>query len=184
MGRVAIGVDIGGTNIRAARVDPDGRLDGLTQGAHGLPADRAGPGPGPRPTACSTDADVAGVGIGIPGRLDRDGTTVLSAGYVDLAGHRLGEAIGAVVGRPAVLDNDAHMALLAEMALGAAAGTHHVAMFTVGTGIGGAIALDGHVVRGKGNAGPAGPPLPGPRRARSATAAAAAARRCSRPAPR
>jgi len=153
MGRLAIGVDIGGTNIRAARVAPDGRLDGLTK-------IRTDAGRAPdlvlELVRRLLDADVAAIGIGIPGRLDRDGTTVLSAGYVDLAGQRLGEAIGAAVGQPAVLDNDAHMALVAEMAMGAAAGAHHVAMFTVGTGIGGAVALDGHVVRGKGNAGQLG----------------------------
>lgn len=154
MGRVAIGVDIGGTNIRAARVSPDGRLDGLVKVR--TDAD-------PDPAALVTDlvrglldSDVAGIGIGIPGRLDRDGTTVLSAGYVDLAGRRLGEIVGAAVGCRAVLDNDAHMALIAEMALGAAVGARNVAMFTVGTGIGGAVALDGRVVRGKGNAGQLG----------------------------
>lgn len=154
MGRVAIGVDIGGTNIRAARVSPDGRLDGLVKVR--TDAD-------PDPAALVTelvrgllDGDVAGIGIGIPGRLDRDGTTVLSAGYVDLAGRRLGEIVGAAVGCRAVLDNDAHMALIAEMALGAAVGARNVAMFTVGTGIGGAVALDGRVVRGKGNAGQLG----------------------------
>lgn len=153
MGRVAIGVDIGGTNIRAARVAVDGRLDGLrkVRTDAGRASDLV-----LELVRDLMDADVAGIGIGIPGRLDRDGTTVLSAGYVDLAGQRLGEVIGAAVGRPTVLDNDAHMALIAEMALGAATGVHHVAMFTVGTGIGGAIALDGHVVRGKGNAGQLG----------------------------
>jgi glucokinase len=154
MGRVAIGVDIGGTNIRAARVSPDGRLDGLRK----VRTDTS-----PDASALVLDlvrelmtGDAIGVGIGIPGRLDRDGTTVLSSGYVDLAGQRLGEAVAAAVGRPAILDNDAHMALIAEMTLGVAAGLAHVAMFTVGTGIGGAVALDGRVVRGKGNAGQLG----------------------------
>ena len=70
-------------------------------------------------SGCSSD-DVVAVGIGIPGRLDRDGTSILSAGYVDLAGLRLGELISASIGRPVVLDNDAHMALVAELAMGAA----------------------------------------------------------------
>jgi glucokinase len=154
MGRVAIGVDIGGTNIRAARVTPDGRLNGLRKvrtdaspDATALVLELVG--------GLLTD-DVAGIGIGIPGRLDRDGTTVLSAGYVDLAGRHLAETVATAVGRPAILDNDAHMALIAEMALGVAVGAGHVVMFTVGTGIGGAVALDGRVVRGKGNAGQLG----------------------------
>lgn len=154
MGRVAIGVDIGGTNIRAARVTRDGRLDGLCKVRTHASPDAAALVVGLVRDLLSDE--VTGIGIGIPGRLDRDGRTVLSAGYVDLAGQRLAETVASAVGRPAILDNDAHMALIAEMALGVAVGSAHVAMFTVGTGIGGAVALDGRVARGKGNAGQLG----------------------------
>lgn len=152
-GAVAIGIDIGGTNIRAARVAADGRIDGLVR-TRTIPdrvpetiIDLVRGHAGDRVTA---------VGIGIPGRLDRDGTTVVSAGYVRLAGVRLGELVTAATGLPAVLDNDAHMALVAELAIGAAAGARDVVLFTVGTGIGGAVALGGRVIRGAGNAGQLG----------------------------
>lgn len=151
---VTIGVDIGGTNIRAARVERDGRLSGL------LKVRTAS-----RPSASELvvdmcrqllDGDVRAIGIGIPGRLDRDGTTIVSSGYVDLAGLRLGEHVSEAVDRPVVLDNDAHMALVAELELGAARQAADVVLFTVGTGIGGAIAVDRAVLRGRGNAGQLG----------------------------
>ncbi len=147
-------MDIGGTNVRAARVDPQGRLTGHIK----VPT-----GSGPTTTDLVRDLvdrliddDVLAVGIGIPGRLDRDGASILSAGYVDLAGLQLGELIGTSIGRPVVLDNDAHMALAAELALGAAIDADHVVMFTVGTGIGGAVAASRAVLRGRGNAGQLG----------------------------
>jgi len=160
----AIGVDIGGTNVRVARVARDGRL------SHHLKA-RTDSTPGivelVRDLCLQLlDEEVEAVGIGIPGRLDRDGQTILSAGYVDLAGQRLGEVISKALGRPVTLANDAHMALVAELELGAAMAADNVVMFTVGTGIGGAVAVERRVLRGRGNAGqlghlsldPAGPP--------------------------
>jgi glucokinase len=151
---VAIGVDIGGTNVRAARIDPGGGM-----AAHVKVRTDS------RPTVAELvgdlvhqlmSDDVVAVGIGIPGRLDRDGTTILSAGFVDLADLRLGERIAAGIGRPVILDNDAHMALVAELQLGAATDADHVVMFTVGTGIGGAVAASRVVLRGRGNAGQLG----------------------------
>ena len=152
--RVTIGVDVGGTNVRAARIGPDGAVSGLRK----VRTDS-------QPSVVDlieslvrdlVDDDVAAVGVGIPGRLGRGGRTVLSAGFVDLAGIALGEVLCARIGRPVVLDNDAHMALVAELAVGAATGADDVVMFTVGTGIGGAVAVAGEVLRGRGNAGQLG----------------------------
>jgi len=151
---VTIGVDIGGTNIRAARVERDGRLSGLLKvrtDSHPSTSELV-------VDMCRQllDDEVAAIGIGIPGRLDRDGKTILSSGYVDLAGLRLGEMIGGRVGLPVVLDNDAHMALVAELEQGAATEAGDVVLFTVGTGIGGAVAIDRQVLSGRGNAGQLG----------------------------
>jgi glucokinase len=151
---VTIGVDIGGTNVRAARIEENGRIAGhIKVRTDSMPsvADLV-----EDLVRQLISDDVVAVGIGIPGRLDRDGTAVLSAGYVDLAGIQLGELLGARIGRPVTLDNDAHMALVAELAVGAARGADHVVMFTIGTGIGGAIADSRRVLRGRGNAGQLG----------------------------
>jgi glucokinase len=102
------------------------------------------------------DDVVVGIGIGIPGRLDASGTTILSSGFVELAGVRLAELVAQASRRPVVLDNDAHMALFAELALGAARDVRDVVLFTVGTGIGGGVASRRELVRGRGNAGQLG----------------------------
>ena len=161
---VTIGVDIGGTNVRAARVDPGGIVSGLIK----VRTDSMSSVPDLVEAMVRQllGDDVVAVGIGIPGRLDRDGRTVLSAGFVNLAGIALGDILGERIDRPVVMENDAHMALVAELAVGAATGADDVVMFTVGTGIGGAIAISRRVLRGRGNTGqlghltidPSGPP--------------------------
>ena len=75
---------------------------------------------------------------------------------MNVAGIPLGEVLSARIGRPVVLDNDAHMALVGELAVGAAKDVDDVVMFTVGTGIGGAVADARNVLRGRGNAGQLG----------------------------
>ena len=151
---VTIGVDVGGTNVRAARIGPDGTVSGLRKV-------RTDSSPSTIDLIESLvrsllDDDIGAVGVGVPGRLDSQGGMVLSAGFVDLAGVALGEALSSRIALPVVLDNDAHMALVAELAIGAAASAADVVMFTVGTGIGGAVAVDSKVLSGRGNAGQLG----------------------------
>jgi glucokinase len=152
---VAIGIDIGGTNLRAARISASGEI-----------LERVS-----RPTTREPEAvvatilelvekldtpDVAAVGVGVPGRVDTARQMVLSGGYVDLASLDLAGQIAAATGNRVFIDNDANMALVAEMAIGAARGAKSVAMFTIGTGIGGAIAHDGRIFHGAATAGQLG----------------------------
>ena len=152
--RLTIGVDVGGTNVRAARIGPDGLMSGLLKvRTDSMPS---------VPDVIEAlvrrllSDDVVAVGAGIPGRLDHDRGNVLSAGFVNVAGIPLGEVLSARIGRPVVMDNDAHMALVGELAVGAAKDVDDVVMFTVGTGIGGAVADARNVLRGRGNAGQLG----------------------------
>ena len=111
---VTIGVDVGGSNVRAARIGRDGRMSGLRKvRTDSMPSllDLV-----EALVGRLMSDDVVAVGIGIPGRLDRDGRTVLSAGFVNLADIPLGEILSARIARPVILDNDAHMALVAELA--------------------------------------------------------------------
>jgi glucokinase len=150
----AIGVDIGGTNLRAALISADGEVLGMSAQ------------PTPRPHAIaeetvalvrSLDApDVAAIGIGIPGRVDAERGQVLSGGYVDLSDVPLADTIAADTARPVFIDNDGNMALIAEQAVGAARGAKSVVMFTIGTGIGGAVIADGKLLRGRMAAGQMG----------------------------
>lgn len=162
---VAIGVDVGGTNLRAARVAADGTVLARARGASsrdpavvldrliGLIAEVEAP-------------EIAGIGLGIPGRVDFARRAVLGGGYVDLSGVPLAQVLEERFARPVVLDNDASMALVAEAALGAGRSVRHLALLTIGTGIGGGLMEDGRILRGRAIAGqlghipvdPAGPP--------------------------
>jgi glucokinase len=93
---------------------------------------------------------VSSVGIGVPGLYDpAAGTTRF---LVNLpgpwAGHAVAGPIGEAVGAPAYLVNDARAFGLAELRLGAGRGAAAIVGVTLGTGVGGVIAIDGRVVQG------------------------------------
>jgi glucokinase len=151
----AIGIDIGGTHIRAARIDANGAI-----------ADHAAcPTPATAEavlTACLELAEglrslgVMAIGIGVPSRVLAGERRILPGGYVDLSRIGFADAVEAATGLPVAIENDATMALLGEQALGAARGCRNVVMLTIGTGIGGAILNDGTILRGAGLAGQLG----------------------------
>ena len=151
----AIGIDIGGTHIRAARVAQDGTIL----------ARAAAPSSPDAHTVMATclalvaqvrSPQVQGIGIGVPGQVHVTSRRGLSGGYVDLSTLPFAEEVETATGLPVSLDNDATMALLGEAACGAARGRANVVMLTIGTGIGGAILENGTVLRGRGAAGQLG----------------------------
>lgn len=154
-GATAIGIDIGGTHIRAALVSGAGKV---------LSLERLDSSPDPLLVldrcldliARLRVPGVRGIGIGIPGQVDAARRVALSGGYVDLSGLPFAERIEEATGLPVAVENDAAMALLAEAAFGAARGRRNVVMLTVGTGIGGAVIEDGHLLRGRATAGQLG----------------------------
>jgi glucokinase len=148
----AIGFDVGGTNVRAARISSDGVI--LDWQA--------------RSTAGQTkelivqltdlfrlldDGSVKAVGLGLPGRIDMVQSRILSGGHVDLTGVPLARTLQEIFKLPAILDNDGNMALVGEQAVGRGRGIENVMMFTIGTGIGGAVLSDGKIFRGRATAG-------------------------------
>lgn len=152
---LAIGIDIGGTNVRAACIDASGQiLERLVERTLRDPTALTS-----RLIALIRALDrpgITAVGIGVPGRVDARRNQVLSGGYVDLSTIPLAEAIERETGKSAFIDNDCNMALVGEIAAGAARDCRHVAMLTIGTGIGGAVVLDGTVMRGQRSAGQLG----------------------------
>ncbi|MDB5523748.1 MAG: glucokinase [Rhizobium sp.] len=150
-----IGVDVGGTNIRAARIssagdiickkivagsrDPRTALDLITS----LIREMDGP-------------EVTAIGIGVPGRVDATTYEVFSGGFLDLSGLDFKTVIERIFGKPLALANDCSMALTGEARVGAARGLGNVVMLTIGTGIGGAAMENGRIVNGKQSAGQLG----------------------------
>ena len=151
----AIGVDIGGTNLRAARVSPSGEI---------LQKEVS---PGSRDPSralalieeliCKMNGTSAvAIGVGVPGRVNGWSGEVLSGGYLDLSGHDMKGVLARAFGRPVAVENDCGMALVAEARLGAAQGLSDVVMMTIGTGIGGAVMQSRQLVHGKQCAGQLG----------------------------
>jgi glucokinase len=149
--RVVVGVDIGGTKVLAGVVDADGRV--------GRTARRTTPG---RRVVTSQVEDalvaavleaadgrpLAGVGVAAAGFVDSAGERVMFAPHLPWQGQPLRDLLAERLSCPVGLDNDANCAARAEAHHGAARGAASALMITMGTGIGGAVLLDGLVVRG------------------------------------
>lgn len=148
---LAIGVDIGGTKIAAGVVDEEGRILAATA--------RTTPATDPELIeAAVAEAiaelrvlhEVVGVGIGAAGFVDADRRHVVFAANLAWRDHPLADEVEALVGLPVVVENDANAAGWAEFRFGAGREQDDMLMFTVGTGLGGAVVLDGHLLRGAG----------------------------------
>ncbi|MDX2162197.1 MAG: ROK family protein [bacterium] len=93
---------------------------------------------------------VRGIGIGSAGQIDPVNGQVIDANLnlVGWKGTPLAAAVRAATGLPALVDNDVRVMALAESSVGAARSFAHVLAITVGTGIGGALILNGRVWHG------------------------------------
>ncbi len=150
--RTAIGIDFGGTSIKSAvvegarvlmrgeaidtqqhdsadsLVDAIVRVVGTMRGAH---------------------PDVAAIGVGLPGFVDSVNGIVHSltnvAGWSEVP---LRAILSERAGLPAIIENDANAMAYGEWKYGAAVGAQHAVCITLGTGVGGALILDGKLYRG------------------------------------
>jgi glucokinase len=92
--------------------------------------------------------DVEAIGFGIPALVDWEAGVSLWSNHLPLDGVQFREAMSERLGLPVVVDNDGNASMLAEARGGAAAGTRHAVMVSLGTGIGGGLWLNGEVYRG------------------------------------
>jgi glucokinase len=90
----------------------------------------------------------AAVGFGIPSLVDQASGTSVSSVHLPLADVPFRALMRERLGLPVWVDNDVNLAALAEVRVGAARGASFAVMLTLGTGIGGAIVIDGSVYRG------------------------------------
>ncbi|MGZ8748156.1 MAG: ROK family protein [Mycobacterium sp.] len=145
-----IGVDIGGTKVLAGVVDTDGRIHRRVQ--------TQTPRRSQAPVVVEdtivavveqlrTAYDVSAVGVGAAGFVARSGA-VRFAPHLSWRDEPLQDVLTARLDLPVAVDNDANTAALAEMTFGAGRGYRHAICVTLGTGIGGALVVDGQVFRG------------------------------------
>ncbi|HEX5411157.1 MAG TPA: ROK family protein [Terriglobia bacterium] len=150
-----LGLDIGGTEIKAALVNGKGSIIAshrVTTPRTMVDFQRAIRELTERLRL--SDVQIEAAGIGCKGIIDPTSTKVLALpGELNyLEGRRLSKLIAPVVpaGCRVAADNDARVALVGEHIWGAARGRKNAIMLTLGTGVGGAILADGKIVRGAG----------------------------------
>ena len=154
MQEYSIGVDMGGTNLRAAAIDGNGKnVDKIsantryTAGRDAVMTDivlaiqtvrsRVGAG------------ELLGVGIGIPGYIQiQTGVVIGAANLPGFEGFPVRDEIQKRLGTTIILENDANAAALGEKWMGAGRDVDELLLVTLGTGIGGGIIIGGRVLHG------------------------------------
>ncbi len=159
MSDLFIGIDLGGTNIKAGLVDREGAL--LNKISIPTEADRGRERILENICVAARDAagdtswdDIETIGIGSPGPLDyRTGLVYRSPNLKDWTNVPLADEISRRLDVRTFVDNDANVACWGEYWVGAGRDCGSVVLFTLGTGIGGGIILDHRLWRGSTGAG-------------------------------
>jgi glucokinase len=156
--RKMAGIDIGGTSIKFGIFDSNGEV--LFQSSRPTEAIK-----GANPLmhkitniaeqlllhASEEDIEIKNIGVGSPGGIDTDSGIVVSIcpNIPNWKGVDIKKPLQEHLNIPVFVDNDANCMALAEMTFGAAIGYGSAVCLTVGTGIGGALIMDGKIYRGK-----------------------------------
>ena len=168
MGDYIIGIDLGGTNLKAGIVDKQGKIlhrlsiktnnnaapETISDQIFGLideiiksfQSTTAGAG------LKSTTPDILGIGLGSPGLIDKKSETILFSPNLPLwrnipIKHMISERFHV----PCVLENDANAAAWGEKWAGAGKDVDSLVMITLGTGIGGGVVINNKLWRGAHN---------------------------------
>jgi fructokinase len=145
-----MGIDLGGTKIEGRVLAPDGE-EVARMRILAPQGDYAASVAALADIVRALEAEVGGgatVGIGMPGSLSPVTGLVRNANSTWLNGHPLREDLERALDRPLRLANDANCFALSEATDGAAAGARSVFGVIIGTGCGGGIVIDGHVLEG------------------------------------
>ena len=156
VGRMVIGVDLGGTNLRVALLGQDGTiLDKQKEATHSaegwakVVARLVGNIRRQREVALRNGHDVAAVGVGAPGVIHADtGVVVKSPNFPDWNNLPLKAELEKALNIPVFIENDANAAALGEQWRGAGQGIPSMIFITLGTGVGGGIVLNNKIWHG------------------------------------
>ncbi|MEV6335508.1 ROK family protein [Nocardia vinacea] len=145
---LTVGIDVGGTNIRASVVDGDGEvLDTVVA-------------PTPHSARALENAldrtvrelcrrhPIGAVGLAVAGFINADRSTVRFAPHLPWQDTPVAQRLTERLELPVLLEHDANAAMWAEYRFGAAAGGHNSVLVAIGTGIGAALLIDGELYRG------------------------------------
>lgn len=159
--RAYLGIDIGGTNIKAALVSPEGALVAFRSmswpGRAAADAVDVVSRLTQNLTSANEDHEVIACGVGSAGLVDTSaGVVRLSPNLPEWRDVELRRMVEEALGLPTRIENDANAAAYGEYIAGAARGATNAVVLTLGTGIGGGLILDGKLYRGSGFAGEVG----------------------------
>jgi glucokinase len=154
MGQYSIGIDLGGTNLRAAAIDQTGKIlqkiagsTHLSAGREAVIADMVGA-IRKLQEQCGSSS-LAGVGVGTPGFIVMDKGIITGSpnmpGFDDFP---IRDEIERQLGATVILENDANAAALGEKWMGAGRDYNDLVLLTLGTGVGGGIISGGRVLHG------------------------------------
>ncbi|MEU2089872.1 ROK family glucokinase [Nocardia beijingensis] len=145
---LTVGIDVGGTNIRASVIDDSGEVLDTVQA------------PTPHSARALEDAldravrelsgrhPIGAVGLAVAGFINGDRSTVRFAPHLPWQDAPVAQRLTERLELPVILEHDANAAMWAEYQFGAAAGGHNVVLVAIGTGIGAALLIDGQLYRG------------------------------------
>ncbi len=154
MSDYTIGLDLGGTNLRAAAIDREGRMLEKISGATKFTEGRE---------AVLSDivdaisrlrekhgaAGLAGIGLGIPGFIRMKEGIITGSNNLPYLEHvPIRDEISSRLGTFVILENDANAAALGEKWRGAGRDVDDLVLLTLGTGIGGGVIVGGRILRG------------------------------------
>jgi glucokinase len=147
----AIGLDVGGTFLKAALIDAEGEILAHSEEpvskestAELLEQMRAAV------RALEKPSPARGVGIGLPGIVDVGTGCLRNAPNLPaLNGIDVGQELQRATGRPCFAENDANAAALAEAWMGAGRGSERLLFVTLGTGVGGGLVFGGRIWGGQ-----------------------------------
>ena len=158
--KYAIGVDLGGTAIKYALVNEQG--DTLVEFDHPTEADKGRDVVIANILTCirhiifycaEKNYAVEGVGLGTPGIIDNGLVLGGAENLPEWESFPLGGILSRQIGLPVYVDNDANLMGLGEVRFGSGKGTLDAVFLTIGTGVGGAMVLDGKLYGGHRNRG-------------------------------
>ncbi|NLT10878.1 MAG: ROK family protein [Clostridiaceae bacterium] len=155
-----IGIDLGGTNIKAGVVDQDGKIlckhsvktgakrtmEEIVRDMGQLALDVAAQ------SGLNVD-DILAVGIGSPGTPNNQKGTLVYSSNLPFRDAPLREIIGEMIQKPVYIENDANCAAMAESVAGAAKEAAHSVTVTLGTGVGAGIIINRRIYSGFNQAG-------------------------------
>ncbi|EJY56989.1 glucokinase, ROK family [Alicyclobacillus hesperidum URH17-3-68] len=154
-GKLALGIDIGGTNVKLALVNEAGEVIASEsvptepeRGAEAFCREVAATAKKMTAQAGIAWAEVIGVGVGMAAFLDVERGWIEESVNLHWRDVPLGEMLTRELGKPVRVDNDANVAALGEVWLGAGRNANTALCVTLGTGVGGGIVINGRIHRG------------------------------------